>query len=105
GIVADFSQAWLREPLRYIVALSAIAILIAACQAAMLGLSRLGYSLATNRQIPSLVGYLHPRFGAPVVIIAVGAVLAVVLLIPADLGFLLGISAFGGDDRLHARLR
>ena len=95
GIVADFEQAWLREPLRYAVALSAIAILITACQAAMLGLSRLGYSLATNRQIPSLVGYLHPRFGTPVVIIVTGAVLAVVLLIPADLEFLLGISAFG----------
>ena len=36
-------------------------ILVAACNAAMLGLSRLGYSLAVNRQIPSLVGYLHPR--------------------------------------------
>jgi basic amino acid/polyamine antiporter, APA family len=95
GIVADFSQDWLREPLRYLVAVSAIAILIAACHAAMLGLSRLGYSLATNRQIPSLVGYLHPRYGTPVVIIAVGSVLAVLLLVPADLEFLLGISAFG----------
>jgi APA family basic amino acid/polyamine antiporter len=95
GVVADFKQDWLREPLRYLVALSAVVILVAACQAAMLGLSRLGYSLATNRQIPSLVGYLHPRNGTPVVIIVAGAVLAVVLLIPADLEFLLGISAFG----------
>jgi APA family basic amino acid/polyamine antiporter len=95
GIVADFSQPWLREPLRYLVALSAIAILVTACHAAMLGLSRLGYSLATNRQIPSLIGYLHPRFGTPVVIIVVGAVLAVALLLPSDLEFLLGISAFG----------
>jgi APA family basic amino acid/polyamine antiporter len=95
GVVADFSQGWLREPLRYLVALSAIAILVAACHAAMLGLSRLGYSLATNRQIPSLVGYLHPRKGTPVVIITVGALLAVLLLIPSDLQFLLGISAFG----------
>jgi|tagenome__1003787_1003787.scaffolds.fasta_scaffold20969296_2 APA family basic amino acid/polyamine antiporter len=95
GIVADFSQTWLRDPLRYLVALSAMAILIAACQAAMLGLSRLGYNLATNRQIPSLVGYLHPRFGTPVVIIGIGTVLAALLLVPADLEFLLGISAFG----------
>jgi basic amino acid/polyamine antiporter, APA family len=95
GVVADFSQPWIRDPLRYLVAISAIMILIAACQAAMLGLSRLGYNLATNRQIPSLVGYLHPRHGTPVVIIAVGSVLAVLLLLPADLEFLLGISAFG----------
>ena len=61
GIVDDFSQEWLREPLRYLVAVSAIAILVAACNAAMLGVSRLGYSLALNRQIPSRIGYLHPR--------------------------------------------
>jgi APA family basic amino acid/polyamine antiporter len=95
GVVSDFPQTWLREPLRYVVAASAIAILIAACHAAMLGLSRLGYSLATNRQVPSLVGYLDRRRGTPVVIITVGALLATLLLVPADLQFLLGISAFG----------
>jgi APA family basic amino acid/polyamine antiporter len=95
GVVDDFSQPWLRESLRYLVALSAIVILTAACQAAMLGLSRLGYSLARNRQIPSLVGYLSPRRSTPVVIIGLGALLGVILLIPADLKLLLGISAFG----------
>ena len=95
GVVGDFSQSWLHDGLRYLVALSAVAILITACQAAMLGLSRLGYSLALNRQIPSLVGYLHPRRATPVVVIGIGSVLAVLLLIPADLQLLLGISAFG----------
>ena len=70
-------------------------ILAAACNAAMLGVSRLGYSLALNRQIPSRVGYLHPRTATPVVIIGIGAVLAILLLLTADLEFLLGISAFG----------
>ena len=60
GIVAGFDQAWLRDGLRYVVAVSAIALLVIACNAAMFGLSRLGYSLALNRQIPSLVGWLHP---------------------------------------------
>jgi APA family basic amino acid/polyamine antiporter len=95
GIVADFSQAWLREGLRYVVAVSAIAILAAACNAAMLGVSRLGYSLALNRQIPSRIGYLHPQRATPVVIIGIGAALALLLLLTADLEFLLGISAFG----------
>jgi len=95
GVVADFSQPWLHDVLRYLVALSAIAILVAACQAAMLGLSRLGYSLALNRQIPSRLGYLHPRFGTPVAMIGIGSVLAAILLLPADLKLLLGISAFG----------
>jgi APA family basic amino acid/polyamine antiporter len=95
GVVADFSQSALRDGLRYLVALSAIAILVAACQAAMLGLSRLGYSLALNRQIPSLVGYLHPRRSTPVAVIGIGSVLALLLLLSADLTFLLAISAFG----------
>ena len=58
---------------------SAVLILVAACNAAMLGLSRLGYSLALNRQIPSLIGYLHPKRSTPVVVIAIGAVLAIAL--------------------------
>jgi APA family basic amino acid/polyamine antiporter len=95
GVVEAFEEDWLREPLRYLVAVSAIAILVAACNAAMLGVSRLGYSLARNRQIPSRVGYLHPVRGTPVVIIGIGAMIATLLLLTADLEFLLGISAFG----------
>ena len=61
----------------------------------MFGLSRLGYSLALNRQIPSLVGRLHPRHNTPVVLIGLGALLAVALVIPTDLEFLAAIYAFG----------
>jgi APA family basic amino acid/polyamine antiporter len=95
GIVDDFTQSWLHDPLRYLVAISASAILAAACSAAMLGVSRLGYSLAINRQLPSRVGYLHPRWATPVVIIGIGAVVATALLLTADLELLLGMSAFG----------
>jgi basic amino acid/polyamine antiporter, APA family len=95
GVVDEFSQDWLREPLRYVVAVSAIAILAGGCSAAMLGVSRLGYSLALNRQIPSRIGYLHPTRSTPVVIIGIGALLATLMLLTADLEFLLGISAFG----------
>jgi basic amino acid/polyamine antiporter, APA family len=95
AVVEGFSQAWLREPLRYVVAVAAVMTLVLAAQAAMLGLSRLGYALAINRQIPSRIGYLHPTRATPVVAIAIGAVMAVVLLLPADLEFLAAISAFG----------
>ena len=95
GVVSSFEQEWLREPLRYVIAIFAIAILVIACNAAMFGLSRLGYSLALNRQIPSLVGRLHPRHDTPVVLIGLGALLAVALVIPADLEFLAAIYAFG----------
>ena len=100
GVVSSFEPDWLREPLRYLVAVSAVAILIAACNAAMLGVSRLGYSLAVNRQLPSRVGYLHPSRSTPVVIIGIGALLAVLLVLTADLEFLLGISAFGATAAL-----
>ena len=95
GVAAGFEQPWLRESLRLLIGLSAFAILVIACNAAMLGLSRLGYSLALNRQIPSVIGRLHPIRATPVVIICVGALLAIVLLIPADLEFLASIYAFG----------
>jgi basic amino acid/polyamine antiporter, APA family len=95
GLVSSFEQGWLREPLRYIVAISAVALLAVACNAAMLGLSRLGYSLALNRQIPSLVGRLHARYNTPVVLIGLGTLLALALVAPADLELLAAIYAFG----------
>jgi basic amino acid/polyamine antiporter, APA family len=95
GVADAFDEAWIREPLRYALAISGVLILVAACNAAMLGLSRLGYALAVNRQIPSLIGYLHPRRSTPVVVIGIGSVLAIALLLPADLDFLVSICAFG----------
>jgi APA family basic amino acid/polyamine antiporter len=95
GVADSFEQAWLREPLKYLVAISAVVILVSAAQAAMLGLSRLGYALAVNRQIPSRMGSLHRTRATPVGIIAFGAVAAICLLIPADLEFLAAICAFG----------
>ncbi len=95
GVVDAIDQATVREVLRPIVAISATLVLFSACTAAMLGLSRLGYSLAVNRQIPSAVGRLHPRYRTPWVLIVIGAVLAVALVIPEDLEFLAAIYAFG----------
>jgi APA family basic amino acid/polyamine antiporter len=95
GVAAAFEQAWLADTLRVLVGISAFAILVIACNAAMLGLSRLGYSLALNRQIPSAIGRLHPTRATPVVVIGVGALLAILLLIPADIELLAAIYAFG----------
>jgi APA family basic amino acid/polyamine antiporter len=95
GVADAFEQPWLREPAKYLVAISALVILVSAAQAAMLGLSRLGYALAVNRQIPSRMGSLHRTRATPVGIIGFGAVTAICLLIPADLEFLAAICAFG----------
>ena len=82
--------------LKYVVAALATVTLIAAANSAMLGLSRLAYSLATNRQIPSALGRLHPARGrrrssssrSP-------RSWPAALVVPEDLDFLVGIYAFG----------
>jgi APA family basic amino acid/polyamine antiporter len=95
GIVERFHPHWLEQGMRYAIAAAAVATLVAASNSAMLGLSRLAYSLATNRQIPSMLGQLHARRSTPFVVIAIAAVIAAALVAPANLDFLVGIYAFG----------
>ncbi|MEA2397232.1 MAG: basic amino acid/polyamine antiporter, family, partial [Thermoleophilaceae bacterium] len=58
GVVSAFHPSWLVHTLRYVVGAMGAVVLIQAVNGTMLGVSRLSYSLATNRQIPSLVGRL-----------------------------------------------
>ena len=95
GVVEQFEPDWLADVLHYVVAVLAVATLVALANSAMLGLSRLAYSLATNRQIPSLVGQLHPRRSTPFVVIVIAAVLAGGLTLTKDVELLVGIYAFG----------
>ncbi len=95
GVAQRVHPAWLADGLKYTIAAAAFATLVAASNSAMLGLSRLAYSLGTNRQIPSAVGRLHARRSTPYVVILIAAVVAAALVIPADLDFLVGIYAFG----------
>ena len=95
GIVERFHPSALADTLKYTVAVAAGTTLIAAARSAMLGLSRLAFSLATNRQIPSALGRLHPQRATPFVLIGVAAIAAAALVIPGDLDFLFGIFAFG----------
>jgi APA family basic amino acid/polyamine antiporter len=95
GIVDRFHPRALADSLKYTVAAAAGLTLIAAARSAMLGLSRLAFSLATNRQIPSGLGRLHPQRATPFVLIGLAAVVAGALVITDDLDFLFGIFAFG----------
>ncbi|MGI9097855.1 MAG: amino acid permease [Solirubrobacteraceae bacterium] len=95
AIVDTFEPGWLSDAFVYLTAALATVTLVVAADAAMLGLSRLAYSLATNRQIPSAVGRLHPEHATPYVVILIAAVLAAALVVPRDLEFLMGICAFG----------
>ena len=95
GIVTQIHPHWLAHTLRYVVGALATLTLIAAANSAMLGLSRLAYSLSTNRQIPSGLGRLHPQRSTPYVLIVLAGLLAAVLVVPENLDFLVGIYAFG----------
>src|SRR3954454_25206635 len=94
AVASQYDPAWLGDALKYVVAALAAMTLIAAAQSAMLGLSRLSYSLATNRQIPSAVGRLHPSRSTPYVVIVIAALLAVGLVVTEDADFLVGIFAY-----------
>ncbi|MCA1568862.1 MAG: amino acid permease [Chloroflexi bacterium] len=95
ALVSKLDPPWLADALRYVVAALATVTLVVAAHGAMLGLSRLSYSLARNRQIPSAIGRLHPGHGTPYLAIVLAAGLASALVIPRDLEFLVGIYAFG----------
>jgi basic amino acid/polyamine antiporter, APA family len=86
---------WLRDALSYSIGAIAAGTLVAAADSAMLGLSRLAYSLSTNRQIPSGLGRLHPKRSTPYVLIILAGAMAAALAIPESLDFLIGIYAFG----------
>ena len=93
GVVWAFHSG--SELFRYAVGGVAAAVLVQAANGQMLGVARLAYSLATNRQVPSLVGRLHEERSTPYVAIWMAAVIAFGLVIPADVDFLAGLFAFG----------
>ena len=95
GIVESLHPGWLSDILKFAVAIGGAAGLAAAAGSAMLGVSRVGYSLATNRQIPSAIGRLHGRWGTPFVVIGAAGLGAAALVIPTDLELLVGIYAVG----------
>jgi APA family basic amino acid/polyamine antiporter len=95
GIVSRLRPHALAQVLRYALGAVVAGTLIAAANSAMLGLSRLAYSLSTNRQIPSGLGRLHQRRSTPYVLIVLAGLLAAVLVVPENIDFLVGIYAFG----------
>ena len=95
GIVSAYEPQWLREGFRYAVGGIASLALVQAVNVNMLGLSRLAYSLAVNRQIPYTLGRLHARHSTPWIVVVVGALLAFALAATSSIRFLAGIFAFG----------
>ena len=95
GVVSAFDPSWVMDTFRYAVGAAGALVLVQAANGQMLGVARLSYSLARNRQIPSLAGRLHEKRGTPYMAISIAAVLAFLLILPADVDFLAGVFAFG----------
>lgn len=95
GVVSGFSPDWLSEGLMYVVGLVAAVTLVQAARIYVLGPMRVTYALATNRQIPSALGRLHPRHGTPYVAAIAVALAASALALLDDPELLITIFAFG----------
>jgi basic amino acid/polyamine antiporter, APA family len=81
--------------LRYYVGVLAATILIIATNAGMIGISRLSWSLAQHRQLPSIFARVHPKYGTPWFTLIVFSILAMLLLIPGETNFLGNLYSFG----------
>ena len=95
GVVSSFQPDWAADALRYTVGVMAALVLAQAVNGQMLGVGRLAYSLATNRQVPSVIGRLHRARSTPYVAIGICGALAFGLAVPGDVDFLAGLFAFG----------
>ncbi|HEX5309526.1 MAG TPA: amino acid permease [Solirubrobacteraceae bacterium] len=94
-VMRQFHPHALSQLFVYVIGAVAAGTLVAAADSAMLGLSRLAYSLSVNRQIPSGLGRLHPQRSTPYVLILLAGLIACALVVPESLDFLIGIYAFG----------
>jgi APA family basic amino acid/polyamine antiporter len=87
--------AWLRGILAPWVGILAATILVIATNAGLIGVSRLAYSLGLHRQVPPILGRVHPRRLTPYVAIIVFGIVACLLILPGSTSFLADLYAFG----------
>ena len=95
GIVKNMELGSLQSAAEIYVGVLAATILFIATNAAIIGVSRLTYSMGQYRQLPERVRALHPRFRTPYVAIVVFGFIACLTLIPGQEEFLGTIYAFG----------
>ncbi len=81
--------------LRYYVGALAAVILLIATNAALIGLSRLTYSMGHHRQLPERLRQIHPKFKTPYVAIIVFSIVAAITILPGQLAFLATLYSFG----------
>src|SRR5215211_4846706 len=96
GIVENLGVgAGLENVLRYYVGVLAAVILVIATNAALIGVSRLTFSMGHYRQLPERLRQVHPRFRTPYVAILVFSGIAIITLIPGETELLATLYSFG----------
>ncbi len=96
GIVENIGLGQgLTSVLRVYVGILAAVILIIATNAALIGVSRLTYSMGHYRQLPERLRAIHPRFKTPYVAILLFSAVAIVTLLPGQTSFLATMYSFG----------
>jgi APA family basic amino acid/polyamine antiporter len=96
GIVENMGlSAGLTDALRYYVGVLAAVILLIATNAALIGVSRLTFSMGQYRQLPERIRQVHPRFKTPYVAILVFSAVAVLTILPGQVDFLATMYSFG----------
>lgn len=95
GMVKQIDLGSLQGAGELYVGLLAATILFIATNAALIGVSRLVYSMGIHRQLPDALRQLHPRFNTPWIGIIVFGVAAVLITLPGQATFLGNLYAFG----------
>src|SRR5947208_3430272 len=95
GVVKQLHLGALQNAAEVYVGILAATILIIATTAAIIGVSRLVYSMGLHRQMPDRLRQLHPKHGTPWIGIIVFGAIACLTLIPGKATFLGNIYAFG----------
>jgi APA family basic amino acid/polyamine antiporter len=95
GVVKQLDLGPLQSAGQLYVGLLAATILLIATNAALIGVSRLVYSMGIHRQVPDGLRQLHPRYRTPWVGIIVFGAAAILTLLPGQAEFLGYMYAFG----------
>ena len=95
GVVKAIDLGPLQGATELYVGLLAATILFIATNAALIGVSRLVYSMGVYRQVPDRLRQLHPRYGTPWIGILIFGAAACLILVPGQADFLGLMYAFG----------
>ena len=96
GIVENLGLgATATEVLRVYVGILAAVILVIATNAALIGVSRLTFSMGQYRQLPERLRQVHPKYRTPYVAILVFSGIAALAIIPGETDLLATMYSFG----------